>query len=444
MKLPAAARCYLWLVVLAGIATTAWWLVAWRGPAPNGAGGLTLVAFFALLAIAAQHFPVVLAPHYKVNAAIAVYFAALLLFGMPAALLLAWTSHVTGGLTLGLRRHPVPGKRMRTLRSVLFNAAQVAIMVAAGGGVYYGQLPHLAPAPFERIENLWALPATAAAMYLVNGLAVATMVGLQLRRNPAEVWLAGRRHDWLQLAALLLVALAAAVGAPQHPWIPLALALPAALIHLSLSRASRLAEQSIGAVEAMADAVDRRLPHTQGHSRRVAGHAERLARRLNVPPDEVEVIRMAARVLDVGNVAVPERVLLKPGRLTAEEWNVVRRHAAAGWELLGHSPEYRRARELVLAHHERHDGLGYPNGVGGAALPLGASILAVADSFDAMTSDRPYRQALPPAEALGELRRGRGSQWHPDVIAALEELVAPLRDERQEWPVGRGVPAAAG
>jgi len=171
---------------------------------------------------------------------------------------------------------------------------------------------------------------------------------------------------------------------------------------------------------------------------------------LKLPDHEVEVIRLAARVHDLGKIAVPDQVLHKQGRLTPEEFELMKKHPETGAEILAKFPEYKRGRQLVLAHHERIDGLGYPHGLAGRAIALGARILAVADSWDAMTSDRPYRKALDPAIALAELQRGRGTQWDPEVVDAFAAtLPGAISDAPAHWleagrPVLRSLGAVVG
>jgi putative nucleotidyltransferase with HDIG domain len=198
----------------------------------------------------------------------------------------------------------------------------------------------------------------------------------------------------------------------------------------------------------MADVVDRRDPYTFEHSQSVADHAVRTARRLRLPDKEVELIRLAARVHDLGKIAIPDEVLHKQGRLTEAEFELMKKHPQTGAEILAKFPEYKRGRELVLAHHERMDGLGYPRGLAGAAIALGARIIAVADSWDAMTSDRPYRKALASDVALGELLRGRGTQWDADVVDAFAETLAGQPVARPRWaevrPLLRSLGAAVG
>ena len=168
------------------------------------------------------------------------------------------------------------------------------------------------------------------------------------------------------------------------------------------------------------------------------------------PIAEVELIRLAARVHDLGKIAVPDEVLHKQGRLTDAEFALMKKHPETGAEILAKFPEYERGLELVLAHHERIDGKGYPRGLAGSAIPLGARIIAVADSWDAMTSDRPYRKALDPLIALGELLRGRATQWEAEVVDAFAltlpgaMALEPARRSSIAGPLLRSLGAVAG
>jgi putative two-component system response regulator len=157
--------------------------------------------------------------------------------------------------------------------------------------------------------------------------------------------------------------------------------------------------------------------------RRVARTAAGLARRLGLDEEEVSLIERAAPLHDVGKIGVPDAVLLKPGRLTPQEFRVVQAHTELGADILaqGSSRLVRAAREIALTHHERWDGTGYPQGLAGEAIPLWGRIVAVADVLDALMSERPYKRAWTPAEALAELRAQAGQQFDPRVVAALEE-----------------------
>jgi HD-GYP domain-containing protein (c-di-GMP phosphodiesterase class II) len=135
------------------------------------------------------------------------------------------------------------------------------------------------------------------------------------------------------------------------------------------------------------------------------------------------MMALAGRLHDVGKVSIPDAVLQKPGGLSAEEWGLVRTHPVVGAEVVGHIPALQPLVPLIRAHHERWDGQGYPDHLAGEAIPFGARLLMAVDAYLAMTVDRPYQKARAPSVALAELRRGAGSQFDPQVVAALEQVL---------------------
>ncbi|MGI8580350.1 MAG: bifunctional diguanylate cyclase/phosphohydrolase [Solirubrobacteraceae bacterium] len=186
---------------------------------------------------------------------------------------------------------------------------------------------------------------------------------------------------------------------------------------------STAAEDASGGIEVatvvtLAEALDLRDARTAQHSQTVGRYAELMARRLGLDEEHVERVRLAGIVHDVGKIAVPDAILLKPGALSAEEWAELRKHPETGARLLG-GAQLDDVRAWVLAHHERPDGRGYPLGLGDDDIPLEAKILAVADASEAMTSDRVYRQALGPSAARDELLTGASTQFDPAVVEAL-------------------------
>jgi diguanylate cyclase (GGDEF)-like protein/putative nucleotidyltransferase with HDIG domain len=177
------------------------------------------------------------------------------------------------------------------------------------------------------------------------------------------------------------------------------------------------------AAASLARAVDARDVYTGSHSQRVAELAARTARRLGLPDEEVELTRLAGSLHDLGKLAIPEEILRKPGPLTEPERIVLERHPQIGFrmlESLGVDP----VADWVLHHHERWDGSGYPDGLSGERIPLGARIIFVADAYDAMISERVYRRRVSPEEAIAELGRCAGTQFDPDVVAALADELA--------------------
>ena len=171
-------------------------------------------------------------------------------------------------------------------------------------------------------------------------------------------------------------------------------------------------------------ALTERSPDLGGHLAGVAELAERTARRLGLPAEEVERIRHAGELHDAGKVAIPDGILSKPGPLTEDEWGFVRRHPLIGERIVRSAPSLSRVAELVRSTHERFDGGGYPDRLQADAIPLGSRIVAVCDAFDAMTSGRPYAAARTPVEALDELRRCAGTQFDPAVVETFRAVVA--------------------
>jgi putative nucleotidyltransferase with HDIG domain len=169
-------------------------------------------------------------------------------------------------------------------------------------------------------------------------------------------------------------------------------------------------------LEAMGDALDLRDEETEGHSKRVTAYTIALARAMGLDADELRVIARGAFLHDIGKIATPDRILLKPGRLDPDEMCIMREHCERGYEMVRKIPFLREAAEIVYAHQECFDGSGYPRGLQGNEIPLGARIFAIADTLDAMTSDRPYRNGTTFAEASKEIARCSGRQFDPQIV----------------------------
>jgi response regulator RpfG family c-di-GMP phosphodiesterase len=175
-------------------------------------------------------------------------------------------------------------------------------------------------------------------------------------------------------------------------------------------------------LHALGAAIDLRDGPTAGHSRRVSLYSLKIAAALGLCKQELRTLSMGASLHDIGKLAIPDSILLKPGVLSEEEWRIMRSHVRIGYDLIKQIPFLAEAAEIVLGHHERYDGTGYPRGLRGREAPLGARIFAVADTVDAMTSDRPYRCALSFNEAHEEIRRGSGIRYDPQVSDSFLQI----------------------
>ncbi len=186
-------------------------------------------------------------------------------------------------------------------------------------------------------------------------------------------------------------------------------------------------EMTYVTIEALARSIDARDPCSAGHSERVAAYSVVLARAMGVPEAQHETLRRAGMLHDIGKAGVPDTVLLKAGPLEPHERELIESHAAIGFEMLRDLPFLSDALPAIRGHHERWDGGGYPDRLSGDRIPLHARLLAVADSFDAMTSARPYRTALPLDEAARRLRADAGRQFDGAVVSAFNRVEEELR-----------------
>jgi putative nucleotidyltransferase with HDIG domain len=175
------------------------------------------------------------------------------------------------------------------------------------------------------------------------------------------------------------------------------------------------------------------------HSKRVAAYAVLLGRRCGLPQQQLDSLRLGALLHDIGKIGVPRNVLQKPGNLSDDEWQVMRAHPAIGYRLLAAFPAMRGEAEIVYCHHEEYGGTGYPQGLKAEAIPYAARLFSIVDTFDAITSDRPYRLAQPVAQAREEIGRMAGAQFDPRLVREFLEIPAEeLEEVRRKYPDAAG------
>jgi HD-GYP domain-containing protein (c-di-GMP phosphodiesterase class II) len=399
----------------------------------HGSGGLEAtveaVALAALIAGAIRH-PVTIGLKRRANVAAAPEVAAVLLLPGWLALLV---------LTVGMILGEWPAKARPIQR--VFNAA-VSACRAGLGAIAYAAILRL---PLHDLAEPLAAVGAAGTMYLTGTLLVIGIASVQLGENPLRRSWAPQREIALAETLLGCTGILAATAIATDIWTLPLLVAPAIIAQKALRDGVALRAQTRLALIDLADIVDMRDHYTFEHSKRVAELARATARRLGLDAEELDIIWMAGRVHDVGKIGIKSSVLLKPGRLTDEEFAEMQSHPVVGARLIGNFPQFARGRAYVLHHHERWDGKGYPGKLRGEQIPLGARILAVADAWDAMTSHRAYRKALPPEVVRAELARGRGTQFDPRVLDAFlatlaeqPELAAYHTDTEQAIDSGAG------
>ncbi len=350
------------------------------------------------------------------------YVTASTIFNLPCVLVFGpfWTAAidlVANGIAHGivLRKSPV-----RLLHNVAIYTlgyfATASAWTAAGGRIGGLSFP----------QDGGALLLAGVVAFVVNSAFVSTVIGLTAGPSPWRIWQRnfqqGLPHH---LSFVALGALVAVVYSSAGPWGILLFVLPFLVSRHSFQVYLELKSDMKDFVRALTEVLEEVDPYTRHHSVRVAEYAVRLARGMGRAERDVEEIEYAAFVHDIGKIGPQhQHILQKPGSLSHEEQRTLRAHPAAGAEIVARVRALRRASEIVRAHHERPDGQGYPYGLRSADVPVGARILNVSDAFDAMTSDRPYRRALPLDAALRELERGSGTQFDRDVVKCLLRMHA--------------------
>jgi len=311
-----------------------------------------------------------------------------------------------------------------------FNAAQLGLAYGIAGLVYIragGELFIIIPDDFKISMNIFIpLFLSVLTYFLINSFSVSIAIGLQTKIPVLRVW---RSHfQWTIFNNIALIAplglVMALINIKISPWALIFFFLPLIFVQYSLKLYLDLREEHLAAIAALCSAQDASDRYTFGHSERVSELAEKIARLLKLPDKEVDTIRYAGQLHDIGKIGIDYKVVQKPGPLNLREWAEIKKHPAIGAEILKNLKFLKEATPYVEMHHERLDGGGYPLGKSADEIPLGARIIKVADAFDAMTSERAYRPAMTIEQAVQLLKKDSGDQYDPKVVQALTDLIS--------------------
>ncbi len=360
----------------------------------------------------------------------AIDFTALILLGAHETMLIA----VASAWTQCTFRLQSPNPVHRTL----FSMACLAVTVQAAGRVYtlLGGVPGSVGPAAAHVAG--PLVGAALAYFICNTLLIAIAIALSTEHSVVAAW----RQNFLWSAPSYFVGAAVALGAAwallhSGIWIALLLAAPLYLTYYTyrvyLGRlederrhVGEMADLHLATIEALALAIDAKDQTAHAHIRRVQVYAAGLAKALGMPDHDIQGVKTAALLHDIGKLAVPEHILSKPGPLTHDEFQKIRAHPRVGADIISAVPFPYPVAPLILSHHERWDGKGYPRGLTSEEIPLGARILSVVDHFDAMTSDRPYHKAMTQDAALTLLRQEIGKAHDPTVVHTFIRLLPEL------------------
>lgn len=400
-----ALKLYVGTVIIAGLALLAWLIP----PALQEVSWLEL-AFFIFFVMAAEGMPVYLPREIIVSVSFCVIYAVLLIHGPGIGSLAAAAGALVGN------RPGTPWYR------ILFNGAQLALSAGLAGLVF--QRLGGEPGYIDVVGDMVPIVVGALVYFLLNSSFIAIVAGLSQGISPLDIWIS--RVGSVVVNYLVLIPLAVLIAILYvRDGIPavLLLVIPLALARFSFQQYTNMRNLYIQTIKAIVAAVDAKDSYTRGHSDRVREMSVAIARELKLPEGEQEVIEYMALLHDTGKIGVSEAILNKPGRLTEEEYQVIKDHPVIGARIVSEVDLFKKASTIVRHHHEWYNGEGYPDGLQGEEISLGARIIAVADAFDAMTSERPYRRARSVEEALAELKANVGKQFDPRVVEAFVRLM---------------------
>jgi putative nucleotidyltransferase with HDIG domain len=417
---------------------------------PQLEGNLEVLAVLIVLTVLAELMPVSIYGDTQITPGDVPLTGIIILFGLPGIAIAAPLA-----AALGISHHRFNLKRMA-------HGAALLTIIYGVGAATYSMISVVDPETF-----VWtmapAVIAASAVSFVLNALLVSLENMLRTGQSMRAFW---EKHSWLAPSYMVLgligLALTAAYLALGIPGV-LAFVAPALMMRLSMKQYVDKTKENVGklemqndalrtanievrrvseelrtsydgTLEALVAALDARDQETKGHSMRVSRYMLEIAREMGVVEGTHEWVDMQRGSLlhDVGKIGVSDSILLKPGKLTDDEWTLMRKHPEIGYHMLRQVKFLQGPAEIILAHHERWDGCGYPKGLHEDEIPLGARIFSVVDTFDSMTSDRPYRKALSTLAAMNEIMACSGSQFDPIVVEAFLDIYEKWVLEREE------------
>ncbi|MDO8506436.1 MAG: HD-GYP domain-containing protein [Candidatus Limnocylindria bacterium] len=431
-----SVRLYVLTVTAIGAAGVA---QAIRAGFPASIDPLMLAILIGLAAVT-QRMPVFLFRSSAISISFAAVIASYVLYGTGIGVLVSLFQAAVNAFT----------PTRKPLVKAAFNAGSLSTSAFVAGEIFR----LVAPERGDIAATLLAVGASAAGYFLVNTALTAGVIAISERQSFFSVW--RTNYAWMPLnflataaqgAALALASQALGVFGVLVFTLPLAVAWYSFRLYMSKSHEvrarnaelqsvndmlkltnDRLEESHLSVIGALMGALEAKENARAEDAAATMANAVAVAERLGLADDEIAAIKLGALFHDIGTIGVPEHLLRKPGALDEQEWGEVRAHATIGANLLSNVPMLERVRPIVQSHHERYDGTGYPMGLKEDQIPLAAQIIAVADAFQAMTAERPYRGAMSSKEALRELRANAGTQFNPVVV---EAFIAAVTGERK-------------
>ncbi len=313
-------------------------------------------------------------------------------------------------------------QRREAIKTVV-NTSTAVLASFLGGYVYYW-IADTALSPIGSIENVAATILGASVYTFLDTGMIAIILSQVVGHSPIELFRANFRWAMFEHISLPTLGIMIPVLYRESIFALIIVVIPLLGPYLAFRNYRQVHEETRATLAVLADMLDRRDPYTAEHSQRVSTLVDQMLQHYpDVSFDDYEKIITAARVHDLGKVTTSDATLLKPGKLESHELEEMKRHSADGSDILGHISIFKESAAIIRHHHERWDGNGYPDGLAGEEIPVGSRIIAVADTYDAMTTDRPYRAALSHCTAINEIQRCSGTQFEPKAVDAFLKVI---------------------
>ncbi len=377
------------------------------------------VLFFMILSIVAESLLIITPENRALSVGFIINLTAILLFGVPEA---AWIA----GAGVMLRVVSCNRKRVHILNypfyKTLFNGGSIIITTIIAGAC----LERFGVTPGNIELNSVLIPTMISLIVytVVNATLVSALMSMLMNKPYLDIFF--DNIMWVSRGYLTMAPVSILIALAYIEYGEIGVLIffgPLLLARYSFKLYVDMKNIYLETVKSLSNAIEAKDPYTQGHSMRVSQYSVDLAAKLRLPQSKIENLKIAAILHDIGKIGVEESILNKKGRLSDEEYAKIKLHPEKGYKILKEIDFLRDAAGIILAHHERGDGTGYPMGIKGKEIPLEANILSVADVYDALTSDRPYRESMDSEMAFEILEKGKGTHFDERVVDALRELI---------------------
>ena len=429
MKLPVSGRFYIYGLCL--LALAAIWYYS-RDLAFTSVEQIITFVLFIIIGFLAEIYATWI-PVYgiEMSGSLAIYLASLFILGPSLAIFVTLLSTLASETIMRWGQWDHLERTAGTfIHAVSFNVAQWIVTVAATGSILV--LARRVPLTLASMEDYpWAL--LAFVCYAGINLSLVTgMVSLAEHKHFSYTLLRASKDFLVQYASLFACALLLTVLYSLSMWYMFLAIVPLMLVHVSFRSYLRLQTEARKTFEKICRLLDERDHYTAVHSTEIAQLAMKIAQEMGLPQGEIEKVDIAARVHDIGKIAVPDSILLKPGSLDTEEWATMKRHPVISAELVEGLEIYRPVANAVRHEHEHWNGSGYPNGLRGDEIPLIARIITAADIYNALCTDRPYRKAFSHEKAIQMIKGMKGADLDPVVADALLRVLDSLENKSSQ------------